>query len=144
MRLLTIFAAGAMLVAGSALADDKLDGEAHTAVMAFLEAVAAGPDAVEKILAPEYQIMRSNGIGYDRAGYIASVGGVNLTDFSAEKIVATADGDVMVTRYFLKDTETIDGVATENDAPRLTVFRKIDGAWKVAAHANFAPFAVSK
>ena len=27
-----------------------------------------------------------------------------------------------------------------SDRPRLTVFRKIDGAWKVSAHANFAPF----
>lgn len=139
-KLAALATTGFLLSAGSAFAAGHLDTEAHDAIMAFLDAVASGPEAVEKVLAPEYQIMRSNGVGYDHDGYLASVGDVDLSDFSADRIVATSDGDVMVTRYLLTTDETIGGTTTGTGAPRLTVFRKIDGEWKVSAHANFAPF----
>ena len=41
-------------------------------------------------------------------------------------------------RYLLVIDETIDGQSVAKSAPRLTVFRKIDGQWKVVSHANFA------
>jgi ketosteroid isomerase-like protein len=55
-----------------------------------------------------------------------------------DDVVATADGDVMVVRYLLVISETIDGEPVTRQAPRLTVFRQQDGRWLVAAHANFA------
>lgn len=120
-------------------ADDMTD-TARTQIGAFVEAVIAGPDAVAPLLAPEYQIMRSNGVGYDRAGYIGrGAGSVNARlRYGLSDIVATADGDVLVARYFLEIEETIDGKEVTRRAPRLTVFRKVDSAWKVSAHANFA------
>ena len=127
------------LSAGTAVADDSLEETARAALVAFTEAVISGPEAVEPLLAPEYQIMRSNGVGYDREGYVMhGVATVSARpDFAHENIFVTAQDDVMVVRYFLSIDETIDGSPVARRAPRLTVFRKIDGAWKVVAHSNF-------
>ncbi len=136
--LLSAASAVLILAAHAAVADDSLEETARAAVVAFTEAVIAGPDAVAPILAPEYQILRANGTGYDRDGYIAHVEEVSARpNFSHENIVATTADDVMVVRYVLSIDETIEGAPVTRRAPRLTVFRKIDGAWKVVAHANF-------
>jgi len=121
-------------------AAQSLHDTAKAQLVAFIEAVIGGPKAVEKILAPEYQIMRGNGVGFDRDGYISrGVGPVSIErDFSHDEIVATRSGDIMVVRYMLRITETIDGKPVAKHAPRLTVFRKIGGKWMVTAHANFA------
>ena len=127
-----------LLSAGAAA--QSLHDTAREQVVAFIDAVIAGPKAVEKILAPEYQIMRSNGAGFDRDGYI-SRGLKNVSaerDFSADGIVATRAGDIMVVRYMLRIDLTIDAKRAATRAPRLTVFRKIGGKWMVTAHANFA------
>ena len=132
-----LFSAG-LLSAGATA--QSLRETAETQIMAFIEAVRGGPKGVEKILAPEYQIMRGNGVGFDRDGYISrGVGGVSIErDFSPDEIVVTQSGDIMVVRYMLRITETIDGKPVAKRAPRLTVFRKIGGKWMVTAHANFA------
>jgi len=127
-----------LLVAGAAAAEDDLEETARAALVAFTAAVVSGPDAVAPLLAPEYQIMRANGVGYDRDEYIAHVEAVSAApDFSHEDLVVTTADDVMVVRYFLIINETIDGAPVSRRAPRLTVFRKIDGVWKVVSHANF-------
>ncbi len=108
----------------------------------FTEAVITGPQAVAPLLAPEYQIMRTNGVGYNRDEYI-DVGVSTLSfkpDFSHEELHVTHQDGVMVVRYFLIINEKIDGNQISRRAPRLTVFRQIDGDWKVVAHANFATF----
>lgn len=128
----------AVLSAGATA--QSLHDTAKAQVVAFIGAVAGGPKAIEKILAPEYQIMRGNGVGFDRDDYISrGVGTVTIQrGFSPEEIVVTRSGDIMVTRYMLRITETIDGKPVAKRAPRLTVFRKIGGKWMVTAHANFA------
>lgn len=137
-RLLAI-ATMVFAAAAPAQADDLTD-TARERIGAFVEAVISGPDKVAPLLAPEYQIMRSNGIGYDRSGYInRGAGSVNARPrYALSDIVATSDGNLLVARYFLEIEETIDSKAVTRRAPRLTVFRKIGGAWKVSAHANFA------
>jgi len=134
----TAFAASLVLTAPGA-ADEATD-TARALLVAFTDGVIAGPDAVAPLLAPEYQIMRSNGVGYDRNGYInRGARTVNARpNYAHDDLVVTTDGDVMVVRYMLQIDETIDGKAITRRAPRLTVFRKIGGAWKVTAHSNFA------
>ncbi len=129
-----------LLTTAPADADEALTETARAQISAFVEGVISGPDAVAPLLAPEFQIMRSNGIGYDRAGYVGrGAGSVNARPrYGLADIVATADGDLLVTRYFLEIEETIDGKSVTKRAPRLTVFRKFGDAWKVSAHGNFA------
>ena len=121
-----------------ATADDMMD-TARKLLIEFTEAVLAGPETLAPILAPEYQIMRTNGVGYDRDGYL-NRGASTISakpDFSHEDIVATKSDDVLVVRYFLRIDETIDGKPVKKRAPRLTVFRKIGDVWKVVSHSNF-------
>lgn len=126
------------LSAGAAIAGNELEDMARAALVAFTEAVISGPEAVAPLLAPEYQIMRANGVGYDRDGYIAHVGAVSAEpNFAHEDLVVTTAEGVMVVRYFLRINETIDGSPVLSGAPRLTVFRQIGEAWKVVAHSNF-------
>ena len=112
--------------------------DAGAAVEAWLDAVVLGtPEALSAVLAPEFQIQRANGTGHDRTGYIEG-GAAQLAEFSASDLVATRHEDILVVRYTLVVSETIDGQPVERTAPRLTVFRYDDGRWLVVAHANFA------
>ena len=119
---------------------DALTDTARAQIGTFVEAVISGPEKVTPLLAPEYQIMRSNSVGYDRDGYInRGAGSVNARPrYGLTDIIATAEGDLLVVRYFLEIEETIDGKPVTRRAPRLTVFHKIAGAWKVSSHANLA------
>ena len=137
--LLAGFLAISMLASSTALAADNDTDTARALISSFVEAVIAGPDKVAPLLAPEYQIMRSNGVGYDRAGYIGrGAGSVRAQrNYAYDDVVTTAD-DILVVRYFLRIEETIDGKAITRRAPRLTVFRKISNDWKITAHSNFA------
>ena len=128
------------LVPIAASADESLTAEAKAAVGAFIDAVASGErQQLAPLLAPEYQIMRSNGVGYDRPGYLdeGAPSVKILSPSHADDIVATRTDDVMVVRYFLSVDETIDGQRVDRRAPRLTVFRKSGDLWLVVAHGNF-------
>lgn len=115
--------------------------EAERAVGAWLAAIASGDTTrIGAILAPEFQLQRSDGKGYDRLSYLAS-GLPSLTSVPAfTDAAATVGGDIMVVRYTLTlpAGSTFGRETLAATAPRLTVFRRIDGQWRVAAHANFA------
>ena len=124
---------------GPAAAADDLKEKAQAALIAYTKATLAGAKVLAPMLTPEFQIMRANGAGFDRDGYLnRSVGKITAKpDFSHEDIVATQHGDIMVVRYFLRIDEIIEGQPVKKRAPRLTVFRKVNGSWSVVAHANF-------
>lgn len=115
------------------------EAEAKKAIEAWVAAVASG-DAkrIEQILAPEFQITRADGSAYSAADYLKS----DLPKFSSapkiEKLVATGYGDLMVARYQLTIDQTRGGKVVHAHAPRLTVFRRSEGTWRVVSHANFA------
>ncbi len=136
---------GLLLISSSLFAESKLpssnvDQLANKLIVKFIEAVIAGPDELAPMLAPEYQIMRSNGVGYNREEYLTKgLGKLSIKPVFAHKdIVVTLAENTMVVRYILEVDETIDGRAVSKRAPRLTVFRLIDNKWKVVAHSNFA------
>ncbi|HZP19432.1 MAG TPA: nuclear transport factor 2 family protein [Bauldia sp.] len=96
------------------------------------------PEAVAPVLAPEFQMMRADGSGYDRDGYLGSAlpKVAAIPEFS--RVVATQQGDTLVVRYYVTVNETRDGKTVQRHAPRITVFRKDGDAWLVVAHGNFA------
>lgn len=143
-RGLTILAAAFVMLAAVGLSTAsavaaKLQDEATGAVTAWVAAVTSGDkSAVAALLAPEFQIVRDNGVAYDRAQYLAG----DLPKIAAappvSDLVASGAGDVMVARYVLTIDATVGGAPMQARAPRLTVFRHVDGKWLVSAHANFA------
>ena len=105
----------------------------------LLLAVMTGePDKVAPTLAPEFQILRSDGSNYDAETY-PEKGLPIISEMPAiEKLNVTATGDLAVASYVINVDETVDGVLAQAYAPRLSVFRKDGGRWLLVAHGNFA------
>jgi hypothetical protein len=117
----------------------ELDAEGREALRVLWGAlVERRPEVVDKVLAPEFQVMREDGSSDDKRDYIAT--GIPHVAAIPEisRIAVTGHGDVMVTRYVAKVRETRDGKVVEKTAPRLTVFRKEGDKWLAVAHGNFA------
>lgn len=133
----------AMGVALSLAVAPAFAADADDAVKAWLDAVATNEEArVAAVLAPEFQILRSDGRGYDRTDYLATGRSQQARPPVPRDLLATEADGILVVRYILDVEQTVEGGGTViGAAPRLTVFRKIDGHWMVVAHANFAPIA---
>lgn len=114
---------------------------ASSAVMAYADAVAAGdPAGIDAVLAPEFQVLRANGVRHDREEYLSGFPASHAVtgQITVHNVRATGEAGSMVVTYDLELTEQIDGQPVQRLAPRLTVFRFLKGVWKVSAHANFA------
>ena len=92
-------------------------------------------DQLKTFLAPEFQIVRDTGDHLGKDAYLLKPAAVKT--FSISEVVATQGGDVLVVSYRITTEETLNGVAQSTAAPRLSVFRWVDGGWHLAAHSNF-------
>jgi len=120
---------------------DQLQSTGAKAIGAWLSVlVKHDPAALAAVLAPEFQIMRSDGSAYAKADYITNGLPTIAKQPEVEKLVVTGFGDTLVARYWLKVEETAGGKVAEAHAPRITVFRRSGDAWLVVAHGNFAQF----
>ncbi len=139
-RSLVIGAAATLLSGGEAAASAISVGEAQAleALDPWADALYSGdPAQVERVLAPEYQILRSDGTGYGKEEYLTQLPTQAMRS-QFRDIVATAQDDLMVIRYVIVTDQTIDGQAVEAISPRLSVFRKDGDTWLIVSHANFA------
>jgi hypothetical protein len=116
----------------------EMEREGRKAVDAWLKTVSSGNTAaVRAVLAPEFQVTRSDGSAYNAGEYVRS--GLPKVDAPiVDRLAITSNGDHLITRYWVKTTETTGGKRVETFAPRMTVFRKSGEGWLVVAHANFA------
>ncbi|MEO8667479.1 MAG: nuclear transport factor 2 family protein [Bauldia sp.] len=118
-----------------------LQSEGAGAVDAWLGSLVKGdPAGIAAVLAPEFQIMRSDGAAYGKDEYLAKGLPTIAKQPTVEKLVVTGFGDTLVARYWLLVDETAGGKAAQAHAPRITVFRKSGDVWLVVAHGNFAQF----
>jgi hypothetical protein len=90
---------------------------------------------LDELLAPAFQVVRSNGDRQDRAEYLAAPPAVET--YTITDALATQDDDVLVVSYLFEASEALDGVEQTTTAPRLSVFRWSGDAWLLEAHANF-------
>ena len=118
------------------------EAEALEALDPWADALFTGdPAVVDQVLAEEFQILRSNGRGHDKASYLKALPR-QTTRSKFSDIVATGNGATLVVRYKIETEQTIDGHPVNGISPRLSVFRKEAGrGWLIVAHANFAPIA---
>ncbi len=126
------------LARGRAEAQPLPEAEATAVVAAWLEALRSGdPAVVTKVLAPEFQIARSDGSGFDKEGYLANL--PKQTSVAVlSGVTATGTATTMVVRYAAEIEQTINDQPVQAKAPRLSAFRKEGDAWLIVAHANFA------
>jgi hypothetical protein len=135
---MSALAAGA---ASAAAAGQISPEEALKALDPWADALLTGdPAIVEKVLAPEYQILRSDGSGHDKASYLKSLPKQRVRSKFSD-IVATGTADLMVIRYRIETDQTIEGKEVKGVSPRLSVFRREADRWLISAHANFAQLA---
>jgi hypothetical protein len=132
---ITAFAATATSAAQAKQFPQK---EALKALDPWADALATGdPAKIEKVLAPEFQIVRSNGSGHDKTSYLTSLPKQRIRSKFSD-IVATGGGGIMVLRYRIETDQTIEGKEVKGISPRLSVFRKVKRHWLISAHANFS------
>jgi hypothetical protein len=135
---MSALAAGA---ASAAAAGQISPEEALKALDPWADALLTGdPAVVEKVLAPEYQILRSDGSGHDKTSYLKSLPKQRVRSKFSD-IVATGTADLMVIRYRIETDQTIEGTEVKGVSPRLSVFRSEADRWLISAHANFAQLA---
>jgi hypothetical protein len=114
------------------------EAEALEALNPWADALFSGdPARVERVLAPEYQILRSDGTGYVKADYLKALPKQKIRS-KFTNITATATGDVLVIRYSIQTDQVINGKDVKGLGKRLSVFRKEAGVWLMSAHANFS------
>jgi ketosteroid isomerase-like protein len=123
---------------GLGLASDPSE-QGKKAVDAWVGAVASGDEArVKAVVAPEFQIIRSDGTAYGAEAYVES----ELPTFpeppQIANLVVTGYGDHLVARYEIVSKVNIGAETELRHGPRLTVFRKSGDGWLVVAHANLA------
>ena len=91
------------------------------------------------MLAPEFQIVRSDGTAYGAEAYLQSEFPRFPEPPQIGTLVVTGYGDHLVARYEITSKIMLGDETELRHAPRLTVFRKgSDGTWLVVAHSNFA------
>lgn len=117
------------------------EADAIAIMQPWIDALFSGdPVEVEKVLAPEYQILRSNGVGFTKEEYLGALPKQTKKSVVHE-MKATGKGQILVARYLIETEQTIDGVAVNGVSPRLSVFRKEGDRWLMVSHANFAQMA---
>ena len=118
--------------------NEASETEALEALDPWADALFSGdPAEVEKVLAPEYQILRSDGSGYDKVSYLRVLP-VQKVRSRFSDIVATRGPDTLVIRYKIETDQEIGGKPVIGTSPRLSVFRKEAEQWLMVSHANFA------
>ena len=139
-RGLMVGAAATLLAGGNVSASGAAVDEAQAlaALDPWADALFGGdPAVVARVLAPEYQIVRSDSTGFGKEDYLTTLP-KQATRSQFRDIVATAHDNVMVIRYVIITDQTIEGQAVEAVSPRLSVFRKDGDMWLLASHASFA------
>lgn len=136
--------AGAAAIGVAAASSASAAGEpvsealARRVITAWLAALRTGdPAIVEKVLAPEFQIQRSDGTGFGKEGYLKSLP-KQTSEPTLSHVVATGADDTIVARYVVEIEQTINGKPAETISPRLSTYRKDGENWLIVAHANFA------
>ncbi len=136
-----VLLAALALAGNAARADDAaaLEADARAALTAVFAALMTGdPENVRPFLAPEYQVQRSDGKGYDKEAYLA----LSIPKIAAmpafRDLAITRNGDIVVVRLMIEIEETINGKVADRVSPQLMVFRITPDGWQVVAAGNFA------
>ena len=120
---------------GSPAAAAEGDAALAETQLARLYDALMGKAELADVLGDAFQVMRTDGTRYDRAGYIARH--PSLSSYKLSDLKAIRSGDVLTASFFAAVNGQVEemGRATGGD-PRLAVFAKAGDQWKLQAIAN--------
>ena len=99
-------------------------------------------EALGDLLSGAYVLRRSDGSGYDRAGYVEALAqgsDYELVNYKITDVKARQDDDILVAEFTLEATILEDGKpVTSEPSPSLVTFVRVDGEWKLASDAFFS------
>jgi hypothetical protein len=115
-------------------AAEDVDALAETQLARFYDAL-SGKGDLGAVLGDAFQIMRTDGTRYDRAGYIARH--PSYTSYKLSDVKATLSGDTLTVSYFAAVSGEVEDIARDTAGdPRLVVFTRTGGEWKMQSIAN--------
>jgi hypothetical protein len=92
--------------------------------------------AIEASISKDFQSVHSFG-ALNREAELELIKDLYIGTYEISKTRVTENGDSIVVTYFISVKEKIDNKQLSNKpAPRLSVWKKIDGNWQWIAHAN--------
>jgi len=109
-----------------------------TALVAqFFDLLKAGDTkGLEQFLSTAFLLQGADGGVLDKAAFVANPS--KVASYALTNVRVTRTGSVLVARYDVAATVTINGVEQARaPAPRLSVFVKDKNRWQMVAHANF-------
>jgi hypothetical protein len=118
----------------TARADEDVLELARTQVDRFYQAT-SGKLPLADVLGDSFQIMRTDGSRADRAEYIAKPPALQTYTLSDFKAVRT--DDTLTVTFFAGVMGSVQGIERNSSGgPRLAVFTRVKGEWKLQAFAN--------
>ncbi|MEI8364785.1 MAG: nuclear transport factor 2 family protein [Parachlamydiaceae bacterium] len=100
--------------------------------------------AVEANIAKHFQSIHTFGT-LTREAEIELIKDLYLGTYEISKVKVTENEDTIVVTYFIKVKEKIENQQlSDKPAPRLSVWKKIDGKWQWIAHANLKEIPTEK
>ena len=138
-RFVFVTIAVAAFIPSSGAQEPDLTARARQALIVLFDALRSGEvNQVEPLLAPEFQVIRSDGGAYNKQQYLQHSLPKIQRPPRFDDLVVTQNADIVVTRMKLHIEGQIDGKQAESGAPQLIVFRITPRGWEVVATANFA------
>lgn len=126
--------AGWQMRAMTANAEENAATIGAAAVDRFYQAT-SGKLPLAEVLGDAFQLMRTDGSRYHRDDYLARP--ASLSAYQIDDIQAVQAGDVLTVTFFAGVTGTVgDTERRSGSDPRLAVFTRVDGGWKLQAFAN--------
>ena len=72
----------------------------------------------------------------DKSGELNVIQNLNLRDYNLYRMVETRHGALMILTYIAIVDETLNGQEIHQSSPCMTIWKHIDGRWKLMSHSE--------
>ena len=106
----------------------------------FADSASRNHAAIEKILAPSFQSVHTDGVR-DRAAELELIRNIKLGTHTLANFKTTRNDSVLVVTFEVNaSSEVLAGkTVAQGSYPRMAVWQDTDSGWQLVAYANFAP-----
>ena len=92
-------------------------------------------ECIKKYTSSKFQSVHYDG-ARNKKEELLLISKLNFSVYNLSEIKITKERNVYIMTYFVQVSETINDILFTAKTPRMTIFEKINGKWKLVAHAN--------